>query len=71
MLQVVQPVGELLEFGSLQDRRSLLLSLVQAYRLLVVMSASVPQLPGRIPLYSEIVRENSRYVLGAPTLSPD
>ena len=55
MLQGVRPVGEELDFRSLQGRASLLLSLVQAYRLLAVMSKSVPRLLGRIPLCSKQV----------------
>jgi hypothetical protein len=55
-------MGDRLDFRSATDRLSFLLTLVQAYRLLAVMSAVVPQLPGRWPLYSEIVRENSMYV---------
>lgn len=58
-VQPVEVVGNQLDLCSLEDRLSFLLSLVQAYRLLAVMSAAVPQLPGRWPLYSEIVRENS------------
>lgn len=58
MLQPVQ-AGPRLDFCSIQDRVSLLLSPVQAYRLLAIMSTSVPQLPSRIPLYFEIARENS------------
>jgi len=64
MLQPVQVVGPRLDFFSIQDRVSLLLSLVQAYRLLAVMSKSVPPLPGRIPLYQEIATENSMCVSG-------
>lgn len=66
MLQPVQAVGPRLDFCSIRGRVSLLLSLVQAYRLLAVMSTSVPQLRGRIPLYSEIARGNSMCVSGQP-----
>ena len=69
MLQAVQAVGPTLDFCSIQDRVSLVLSLVQAYRLLAVMLTSVPQLPGRIPLYSEITRENSVCVSGHPPMT--
>ncbi len=64
MLQPVQAVGPTLDFSTIRDRVNLLLSLVQAYRLLAVMSRSVPLLPGRIPLYNEIARENSMCVSG-------
>jgi hypothetical protein len=70
-LQPVKVMGHRLDFRIAKDRLSFLLSLVQAYRLLAVMSAAVPQLPGRWPLYSEIARENSMCVSAAPTLSPD
>ena len=70
VLQPVQVLGPRLDFSDAKDWLSLLLSLVQAYRLLSVMSAAVPQLPGRWPLYSEIERENSMYVLAVPTLLP-
>lgn len=56
-------LGNQLDLRTGEDRLSFLLSLVQAYRLLAVMSAAVPQLHGRWPLYSEIVRENSMYDL--------
>ena len=62
VLQPVQVMGDRLDLRSAKGRISFLLSLVQAYRLLAVMSAAVPQLPGRWPLYSEIERENSMYV---------
>lgn len=68
VLQPVQVVGPRLDFCNDKDRSSFLLSLVQAYRLLSVMSAAVPPLPGRWPLYSQIERENSMYVLATPTL---
>ena len=58
-VQRVEVMGNKLDLRSGEDRLSFLLSLVQAYRLLAVMSAAVPQLPGRWPLYSEIVRGNS------------
>ena len=64
MLQPVQAVGPTLDFSTIRDRVNLLLSLVQAYRLLAVMSRSVPLLPGRNPLYNEIARENSMCVSG-------
>ncbi|KAL0029075.1 hypothetical protein WJX77_004794 [Trebouxia sp. C0004] len=60
--QPVQVMGDRLDVRSAKGRMSFLLSLVQAYRLLAVMSAAVPPLPGRWPLYSEIERENSIYV---------
>ncbi|DBB09237.1 TPA: hypothetical protein ACH3X3_007820 [Trebouxia sp. C0006] len=66
--QPVQVVGPRLDFFSIQDRVSLLLSLVQAYRLLAVMSKSVPPLPGRIPLYQEIATENSIIVMEGTTV---
>ena len=52
VLQPVQVMGDRLDVRSAKGRMSFLLSLVQAYRLLAVMSAAVPQLPGRWPLYS-------------------
>ena len=55
-------MGDRLDVRSARDQVSFLLTLVQAYRLLADMSAFVPQLPGRWPLYSEIVRENSMHV---------
>ncbi|KAL0018074.1 hypothetical protein WJX77_001729 [Trebouxia sp. C0004] len=55
----VEVMGNKLDLRNGEDRLNFLLSLVQAYRLLAVMSATVPQLPGRWPLYSEIIRENS------------
>lgn len=58
----MQALGNRLHFRSAENRLSFLLSLVQAYRLLAVMSAAVPQLPGRLPLYAEFERENSMYV---------
>lgn len=61
-LQPVQAMGHRLEFCSATDQVSFLLTLVQVYRLLAVMSAVVPQLLWRWPLYSEIARENSMYV---------
>ncbi|DBB03176.1 TPA: hypothetical protein ACH3X1_013344 [Trebouxia sp. C0004] len=57
--QRVEVMGNKLDLRNGEDRLNFLLSLVQAYRLLAVMSATVPQLPGRWPLYSEIIRENS------------
>ena len=62
VLQPVQVMGDRLDLRIAKGRMSFLLSLVQAYRLLAVLSAAVPQLPGRWPLYSEIERENSMYV---------
>lgn len=61
LVQPIELIGGQLDVGSGEDRLSFLLSLVQAYRLLVVMSEAVPPLPGRWPLYSEVVRENSMY----------
>ena len=60
-------MGNRLDVCSAKGRMSFLLSLVQTYRLLAVMSAAVPQLPGRWPLYSEIERENSMYVVSCMT----
>ena len=60
--QPVQVMGDRLDLRNAKGRMSFLLSLVQAYRLLAVMSAAVPQLPGRWPLYSEIERDHSTYV---------
>lgn len=68
VLQPVQVLGPRLDFCNDKDRSSFLLSLVQAYRLLLVMSAAVPPLPGRWPLYSQIERENSMCVLTIPTM---
>lgn len=61
VLQPAQVMGDWLDVRSAKGRMSFLLSLVQAYRLLAVMSAAVPQLPGRRPLYSETERENGMY----------
>lgn len=55
-------MGDRLDVCHAKGRMSFLLSLVQAYKLLAVVSAAVPQLPGRWPLYSEVDRENSMYV---------
>ena len=55
-------MGDRLDVRNGKGRVSFLLSLVQAYRLLAVMSAAVPKLPGRWPLYSEVETENSMYV---------
>lgn len=60
--QPVQEMGPQLDFCCAKDRVSFLLSLIQAYRLLAVMSAAVPRLPGRRPLFHEIVTEHSMYV---------
>ena len=61
LVQPIEVIGSQLDVRSGEDRLIFLLSLVQAYRLLAVMSEAVPPLPGRWPLYSEVVRENSMY----------
>ncbi|KAL3130737.1 hypothetical protein ABBQ38_000083 [Trebouxia sp. C0009 RCD-2024] len=66
--QPVEVLGRRLDLRTGKDRLRFLLSLVQAYRLLAVMSAAVPQLPGRWPLYSEIVRENSIVLMEGMTV---
>ncbi|DBB14133.1 TPA: hypothetical protein ACH3X3_001085 [Trebouxia sp. C0006] len=66
--QPVQVMGDRLDLRIAKGRMSFLLSLVQAYRLLAVLSAAVPQLPGRWPLYSEIERENSILLMEGTTV---
>ncbi len=65
-LQPVKEVGSVMDLRGANERLSFMLTLVQAHRLLGVMSSAVPALPGRLPLYSEIERESSMYVFATP-----
>ena len=59
-LQGLKRVGPLLNLRHEVDRWHMLLSAVQAYRLLGLMSASVRDLPGRLTLYEIIDRGDGR-----------
>lgn len=53
-------MGEALDLMVMKHRYIFLLSLVNAYCLLDAMAQNVPALSGRLPLFSEILREDGR-----------
>ena len=61
-LQGLKCVGPVLDLQHEVDRWQMLLSAVQAYRVLGLMSARVPTLAGRLPLYEIIDRGDGRWV---------
>lgn len=67
-VQPIQLMGKQLDLRIVENRWSFLLFLVQAYRLLAVMCAAVPQLLGRWSPFSEIVTEDSMHVSTLPML---
>lgn len=64
-MQDLEPVGPVLNLCRLDDSCQLLLSLVQAYRLLQVMVQSLASMPHRMLLYERISRGPGRQVLSS------
>ena len=62
MMQSVEPIGPVLNLCRMDDSCQLLLSLVQAYRLLQVMVQSLARVPHRMRLYETILRGTGRQV---------
>lgn len=66
----VEQIGRVFQLTKEYDRVDLVLTLVRAYFLLGVMASNVPEVTGRVPLFSLICRgplghEKSRYVVSA------
>ncbi len=64
-MQDLEPIGPVLNPCRLDDSCQLLVSLVQAYRLLQVMVKSLTSMPHRMQLYEKISRGTGRQVLAS------
>ena len=62
-MQGLEPIGPVLNLCRLDDSCQLVLSLVQAYRLLQVMVQSLASMPHRMRLYEKRSRGTGRQVL--------